>query len=92
MGASGFGTTEDIPGSIPNDGFVNDPFGGGDPFGGDTFGSTNVFASQQNEVPFSNSTSAFDDSDNPFETPSSPRMGNEQKPLVPNREPFRFKS
>lgn len=67
MGSSGFGTTEDISESISNDGFSNDnPFGGGDPFGGDAFGSTDTFASPQNEVSLSNSTSAFDDSDNPF--------------------------
>ena len=91
MGSSGFGTTEDISESISNDGFSNDnPFGGGDPFGGDAFGSTDTFASPQNEVSLSNSTSAFDDSDNPFGAFSSQQRKKDQKPLVPNRDPFRF--
>lgn len=91
IGSDGFGITVDVSGGISNDGFDNDnPFGGGDPFGGDAFGSTDAFASPQNEAPFSNTTSAFDDSDNPFGTSSPQQKKKEQKPLVPNREPFRF--
>lgn len=92
MGVSGFGINEGTSRTISNDGFGNDnPFGTGDPFGGDPFGSMDALESSQDETnSFSNSASAFDDSDNPFETPSTPQRGNEQKPLVPNREPFRF--
>lgn len=73
IGSDGFGITVDVSGGISNDGFDNDnPFGGGDPFGGDAFGST------------------FDDSDNPFGTSSPQQKKKGQKPLVPNREPFRF--
>lgn len=92
MGESGFGVSEKASSSIPDDGFGDDsPFGGGDPFGGDPFGSEDVFSSSQAEMnSFSNTASAFDDSDNPFGSSSAKQTKIEQKPLVPHREPFKF--
>ena len=92
MGESGFGVSESASSSIPDDGFGDDsPFGGGDPFGGDPFGSEDVFSSSQAEMnSFSNTASAFDDSDNPFGSSSAKQTKIEQKPLVPHREPFKF--
>ena len=92
MGVSGFGVSEKASSSIPDDGFGDDsPFGGGDPFGGDPFGSEDVFSSSQAEMnSFSNTASAFDDSDNPFGSSSAKQTKIEQKPLVPHREPFKF--
>lgn len=92
MGESGFGVSESVSSSIPDDGFGDDsPFGGGDPFGGDPFGSEDVFSSSQAEMnSFSNTASAFDDSDNPFGSSSAKQTKIEQKPLVPHREPFKF--
>ena len=92
MGVSGFGVNEKASSSIPDDGFGDDsPFGGGDPFGGDPFGSEDVFSSSQAEMnSFSNTASAFDDSDNPFGSSSAKQTKIEQKPLVPLREPFKF--
>lgn len=92
MGESGFGVSESASSSIPDDGFGDDsPFGGGDPFGGDPFGSEDVFSSSQAEMnSFSNTASAFDDSDNPFGSSSAKQTKIEQKLLVPHREPFKF--
>lgn len=50
MGESGFGINEDASSTISNDGFGNDnPFGAGDPFAGDPFGTMDAFDSSQEE-------------------------------------------
>ena len=92
MGVSGFGMNEDASSTISNDGFGNDnPFGAGDPFGGDPFGTMDAFdSSQEEKISVSNSASAFDDSDNPFSSSSAKKVRKEQKSLVPHREPFKF--
>lgn len=91
MGVSGFGM-ETTSSEISNDGFANEnPFGTGDPFGGNTLDSMGVFeSSQQEQNFFSNSSSGFDDTDNPFGSSLATQTRNEQKPLVPHREPFKF--
>ena len=92
MGVSGFGMNEDASSTVSNDGFGNDnPFGAGDPFGGDPFGTMDAFDSSQEEKnSVSNSASTFDDSDNPFSSSSAKQVRKEQKSLVPHREPFKF--
>ena len=92
MGVSGFGMNEDASSTISNDGFGNDnPFGAGDPFGGDPFGTMDAFdSSQEEKISVSNSASAFDDRDNPFSSSSAKQVRKDQKSLVPHREPFKF--
>lgn len=92
MGVSGFGMNEDASSTISNDGFGNDnPFGAGDPFGGDPFGTMDAFDSSQEEKnSVSNYASTFDDRDNPFSSSSAKQVRKDQKSLVPLREPFKF--
>ena len=92
MGVSGFGMNEDASSTVSNDGFGNDnPFGAGDPFGGDPFGTMDAFDSSQEEKnSVSNSASTFDDRDNPFSSSSAKQVRKDQKSLVPHREPFKF--
>lgn len=92
MGVSGFGVNKGTSSGVSNDGFGNDnPFEVGDPFEGDAFGNIDNFGSPQVEAnTFSNASSAFDDRDNPFGTPSTKQTKNDLKPLVPHREPFKF--
>ena len=92
MGVSGFGMNEDASSTVSNDGFGNDnPFGAGDPFGGDPFGTMDAFdSSQEEKISVSNSASAFDDRDNPFSSSSAKQVRKDQKSLVPHREPFKF--
>lgn len=92
MGESGFGINEDASSTISNDGFGNDnPFGAGDPFAGDSFGTMDAFdSSQEEKKSVTNSASTFDDCGNPFSSSSAKKVRKEQKSLVPHREPFKF--
>lgn len=92
MGESGFGINEDASSTISNDGFGNDnPFGAGDPFAGDPFGTMDAFdSSQEEKKSVTNSASTFDDCGNPFSSSSAKKVRKEQKSLVPHREPFKF--
>lgn len=92
MGESGFGINEDASSTISNDGFGNDnPFGAGDPFAGDPFGTMDAFdSSQEEKKSVTNSASTFDDCGNPFSSSSAKQVRKEQKSLVPHREPFKF--
>lgn len=92
MGESGFGINEDASSTISNDGFGNDnPFGAGDPFAGDPFGTMDAFdSSQEEKKSVTNSVSTFDDCGNPFSSSSAKKVRKEQKSLVPHREPFKF--
>lgn len=92
MGESGFGINEDASCTISNDGFGNDnPFGAGDPFAGDPFGTMDAFdSSQEEKKSVTNSASTFDDCGNPFSSSSAKQVRKERKSLVPHREPFKF--
>lgn len=92
MGESGFGINEDASSTISNDGFGNDnPFGAGDPFAGDPFGTMDALdSSQEEKKSVTNSASTFDDCGNPFSSSSAKQVRKEQKSLVPHREPFKF--
>lgn len=89
---SGFGINEDASCTISNDGFGNDnPFGAGDPFAGDPFGTMDAFdSSQEEKKSVTNSASTFDDCGNPFSSSSAKKVRKKQKSLVPHREPFKF--